>query len=85
MQLIQRAVYSWKLTVSELDSHIITLYVAGIGKSGINDDKNPKHHDQTRSDFKRCRTIAGVRLIRHTTSGMGKGIDDANFDFSDAV
>ena len=90
---------------TEMDSHIIRVDMAGLGKSGAtttSGDKVKSDHDQSRAifignvrfseeednvrrHFERCGTIVNVRLVRDSTTGIGKGFGYVNFNSTDAV
>jgi len=92
---------SCKLNGTEIDSHVIRVDIAGKGKLDKDEGKGPEHdqskavflgnvkfneqEDNIRKHFEKCGHIIDVRIVRDTTTGMGKGFGYVNFDTSDAV
>ena len=100
-QDVDSARKSCKLNGTEIDSHVIRVDIAGKGKLDKDEGKGPEHdqskavflgnvkfneqEDNIRKHFEKCGHIIDVRIVRDTTTGMGKGFGYVNFDTSDAV
>ena len=101
LQDVDSAIQSCKLNGTEIDSHVIRVDIAGKGKLDKDEGKGQEHdqskavflgnvkfneqEDNIRKHFEKCGHIIDVRLVRDTTTGMGKGFGYVNFDTSDAV
>ena len=80
---------------------MIRVDIAGKGKLDKDEGKGQEHdqskavflgnvkfneqEDNIRKHFENCGHIIDVRLVRDTTTGMGKGFGYVNFDTPDAV